>query len=229
MTIINDIFRPYGIKVIEDAAQAQGATLDSKKTGSMGDVAGFSFYPGKNLGAFGDAGAITTNDSELADHLYKLRNYGSLKKYVHEIVGHNSRLDELQAAFLRVKLTYLSQWNERRHQIAQKYLSGLKGIPGLILPKVMENSKPVWHLFVVRLDQRDRLQSFLEKRGISTLIHYPTPPHLQLAYSPLNCKKGSYPVSEKIHDTVLSLPMGPHLDLKQVDFVIETVKNFFEG
>lgn len=228
MQPINTIATRHGIKVIEDAAQAQGATYKKDYTGSLGDAAGFSFYPGKNLGAFGDAGAITTNDSNLAEKIRKLRSYGSKEKYVHELAGYNSRLDELQAAFLRVKLRYLDDWNKRRKVIASSYLDQLSGIGDLKLPSVLETADPVWHLFVIQTSKRDSLQKFLSDNDVSTLIHYPTAPHLQSAYADLNMQKGAYPISEKIHERVLSLPIGPHMSLGQVEKVISLIKLYFK-
>lgn len=228
MDQINKIASKSGLKVIEDGAQAQGATYKETRTGALGDAAGFSFYPGKNLGAFGDAGAITTNDSGLAEKIRMLRNYGSHQKYVNEVIGYNSRLDELQAAFLRVKLRHLSEWNERRTQIAEKYLCCLSDIEGLELPAVVENADSVWHLFVIRTKSRDTLQKYLSENGISTLIHYPVPPHLQMAYNDLGIHQGDLPISESIHKSVLSLPIGAHMTDEQVDYVIHYVKMYFK-
>lgn len=228
MQAINAIAKQHNLKVIEDAAQAHGSTYNGVRAGALGDAAGFSFYPGKNLGAFGDAGAITTNDGELFNKLRKLRSYGSSLKYVHEVVGHNSRLDELQAAFLRVKLPHLSQWNQRRKNIAEEYLTKLKGIEDLKLPVYLKETDPVWHLFVIQTSQRDKLQDYLSKHHIGSLIHYPIPPHLQQAYKDLKMEKGSFPISEKIHQQVLSLPIGPHMTTFQVQHVIDVVKSFFK-
>ena len=214
--------RGRGLLVIEDAAQSHGATYRGKKAGALGDAAGFSFYPGKNLGAFGDAGAVVTNDAGIAERVRILRNYGSRVKYHNEVIGFNSRLDEIQAAALRVKLGRLDEWNERRKRIARRYLEGLAGT-GLRLPVVPQWGEHVWHLFVVRTTQREHLQSALTARGIGTLIHYPVPPHLQPACSALGIPPGSLPVTEAIHRQVLSLPMGPHLEDAQVDEVIEAV------
>lgn len=226
MDAINDIAGKYNLKVIEDAAQAQGACYKGKRTGNLGDAAGFSFYPGKNLGAYGDAGAITTNDDELADTIKVLRNYGSRVKYYNEVKGFNSRLDPLQAAFLRVKLNYLNEWNERRETVARKYLENLNDCFDLSLPLVEEKAKPVWHLFVVRHPERDRLEKFLNDKGIGTLIHYPVPPHLSLAYAEDNQEFGHLPISEELAKSVISLPIGPHLSVEAQNFVIETIKRF---
>lgn len=225
MDAINDIARKYNLKVIEDAAQAQGARFGEKFTGNLGDAAGFSFYPGKNLGAYGDAGAITTNDDELADKIKVLRNYGSRVKYYNEIKGFNSRLDPLQAAFLRVKLKYLNEWNNRRTVIARNYLEALTE-NNLILPSVEKEAKPVWHIFAVRHSERNRLEKFLNENGIGTLIHYPVPPHLSSAYSAEKENFGQLPISEELAKTVLSLPMGPHLNAEAQNFVIETINRF---
>jgi dTDP-4-amino-4,6-dideoxygalactose transaminase len=210
MDQINEIALERGLKVIEDAAQAHGASYKGRKVGSLGDAAGWSFYPTKNLGAFGDAGAITTNDERLAEKVRSLRNYGSRQKYFNEAKGANSRLDELQAAFLRVRLRHLDEWNSRRARIAERYLSELEG-SDLLLPRVAEGSDPAWHLFVVRHKKRDELQKRLKQVGVNTLVHYPVPPHLQEAYRDLGLSSGRFPITESIHQEVLSLPMGPQL------------------
>ena len=213
--------RQHGLKVIEDNAQAQGARYKNRRTGSLGDAAGHSYYPGKNLGAFGDAGAITTDDAALADRVRTLRNYGSKKKYYNEVKGYNSRLDELQAAFLRVKLRKLDEWNARRGVVAENYLKKLAGVEGLQLPFVPEWAGPVWHLFVVRHPQRDRLQGQLTAAGIGTMIHYPVPPHLSGAYAGDGWSPGTFPLAENLAATVLSLPMGPHLTINQSECVAD--------
>jgi dTDP-4-amino-4,6-dideoxygalactose transaminase len=223
MDPINEVARRHGLKVIEDNAQAQGAWYKGRRTGSLSDAAGNSFYPGKNLGAFGDAGAVTTNDTALADRVRTLRNYGSQKKYYNEVKGFNSRLDELQAAFLRVKLKSLEEWNERRRAVAGRYLAEWRGAPGLTLPFVPAWAEPVWHLFVVRHPKRDALQQKLTAAGIGTLIHYPVPPHLSGAYADGKWVRGDFPIAEALADTVLSLPIGPHLSNEQVALVVEEV------
>jgi dTDP-4-amino-4,6-dideoxygalactose transaminase len=223
MDAINAIAKKHNLKVIEDAAQAHGARYKGRRAGSLGDAAGFSFYPGKNLGALGDGGAVTTNDPVLADKVRVLCNYGSRVKYHNEVKGFNSRLDELQAAFLREKLKKLDEWNERRKAIAVEYLSDL-GDSNLVLPHIPEWADPVWHLFVVRNLQRDQLQKKLSEAGIGTMIHYPIPPHLQGAYAELGYRAGAFPIAEQIHQEVLSLPMGPHLDKRQLRSVIDAVK-----
>ena len=225
MDAINAIALKYNLKVIEDAAQAQGAGHKGKLAGNLGDAAGHSFYPGKNLGALGDGGAVTTNDDELAHKLRVLRNYGSQIKYYNEVKGFNSRLDEMQAAFLRVKLTKLTEWNTRRKEIAVYYIANLDA-SNLVLPFVPDWADPVWHLFVVRSKNRDQLQQLLNDSSIGTVIHYPIPPHLQNAYSELNYIKGSFPIAEIIHEQVLSLPIGPHLGSANAITVCSAVNAF---
>jgi dTDP-4-amino-4,6-dideoxygalactose transaminase len=220
------IARKHNLRVIEDAAQAHGGRYNGVKAGTLGDAAGFSFYPAKNLGAFGDAGAIVTDDDALADKVRVLRNYGSRKKYHNEVRGHNSRLDPLQAAFLRVKLKYLDKWNQHRTQISNHYLEELRSLPDLSLPHVPLGVIPVWHVFVVAHPERDRLQEFLKEKGIGTLIHYPVPPHLSDAYQDLGYSAGDFPITEKMADTILSIPMGPHLSMDDADYVIEKIKEF---
>jgi len=218
------IARKYGLKVIEDNAQAQGARYKGRRTGSLGDAAGNSFYPGKNLGAFGDAGAVTTDDPVLADKVRTLRNYGSKKKYYNDCKGYNSRLDELQAALLRVKLRKLDEWNGRRSMIAARYLESLGGISDLVLPHVPEWAQPAWHLFVVRSRERNVFQQKLTEAGVGTLIHYPVPPHLSGAYADKKWPKGTFPIAEESADTVLSLPIGPHLRKEQAEWVINATR-----
>ena len=215
MDKISKIANDHGLKVLEDAAQAHGVLYKGKKTGNLGDAAGFSFYPSKNLGAFGDGGAVTTNDSELAEKIKIMRNYGSSRKYVNEVIGYNSRLDELEASFLRVKLRHLDEWNTRREKIASWYLEKLPiTFSELILPKVPEWAKPCWHLFVVRSKNRDNMKDILAKNGISTLIHYPIAPHKQNAYKHLGYETGAFPIAEKLANEVLSLPIGIHVNEK---------------
>lgn len=221
MKAIMAIAGKHGLNVVEDNAQAQGARSHGLRTGALGHAAGHSFYPGKNLGAFGDAGAVTTDDAELADRIRVLRNYGSRKKYFNEVKGYNSRLDEMQAALLRVKLKVLDEWNIRRAVIANRYLKEMKSVPGLVLPRVPEWAEPVWHLFVVRHAKRDQLQQKLTEAGIGTLIHYPVSAHLSGAYEDAGWKRGDFPIAEHAADTVLSLPIGPHLRDDQAGRVIE--------
>ena len=220
MDPIMELAGRHGLKVIEDNAQAQGARYKGRRTGALGHAAGNSFYPGKNLGAFSDAGAVTTNDEYLAERIRALRNYGSRQKYFNEYKGINSRLDELQAAFLRVKLRKLDEWNDRRRALAARYRAALSDVPGLVLPFVPEWAEPVWHLFVVRHANRDSLQQALTHAGIGTLIHYPVPPHLSGAYADGNWHPGALPVAEALARSVLSLPMGPHLLEDQADEVV---------
>lgn len=211
MDPINAIARKHNLKVIEDCAQAHGARYKGRRAGSLGDAAGFSFYPGKNLGAIGDGGAVTTNDAELAERIQVLRNYGSRIKYKNEVIGYNSRLDELQAALLRVKLPKLDEWNDRRRLIAAMYQERLKGITDMVLPHVPDWAEPVWHLFVVRHLRRDELQQRLSAVNIGTLIHYPIPPHFSEAYAHDGFNRHELPIAEQLAKTVISLPMGPHL------------------
>ncbi|MGO9577745.1 MAG: DegT/DnrJ/EryC1/StrS family aminotransferase [Terriglobales bacterium] len=226
MDPVISIARRHGLKVIEDNAQAQGARYKGRRTGSLGDAAATSFYPIKNLGAFGDAGAVTTNDPELADRIRSLRNYGCTKKYDHEFQGFNSRMNELQAAFLRVKLKRLDEWNSRRGAAAARYLSQLGDLPGLRLPIVPGWAEPVWHLFAVRHENRDQFQDSLGKLGVGTLIHYPIPPHLSGAYAKTGWKPGDFPIAEQIAKSELSLPMGPHLTIEAQDSTIEAIRRF---
>ena len=225
-----ELARKHNLKIIEDNAQAIGAIYNGVKTGNLGDAAGFSFYPGKNLGALGDAGAVTTKEPELADMVRTLGNYGSRKKYVHEFQGLNSRLDEIQAAFLEVKLKYIDAENQYRSQIAAAYLKGINH-PDITLPHpenssvaVADNHEHVWHLFVIRHAQRDRLQAHLEANGIQTLIHYPTPPNKQRAYQSMNHLE--FEITNTIHEQVLSLPIGPVMTPEEVQKVIDALNNF---
>lgn len=222
MDPINAVARKHGLKVIEDAAQAHGAKYKGRPVGSLGDAAGFSFYPGKNLGALGDGGAVTTDDKALAETIQMLGNYGSKEKYHNKIKGYNSRLDELQAAILREKLKSLDAWNARRKTIAATYLSGMSS-EDLVLPFVPNWCEPAWHVFVVRRPDRDAFQARLHAQGVGTVIHYPIPPHLQPAYAELGGAEGDFPITEIIHREIISLPMGPTMTPEQVRQVIETV------
>jgi dTDP-4-amino-4,6-dideoxygalactose transaminase len=224
MDPIREIARKRKVKLIEDAAQAHGARYRGKPVGSLGDAAAFSFYPAKNLGALGDGGAITTDDRGLYERIRSLRNYGSQVKYRHEVKGFNCRLDELQAAILRIKLRRLEEWNQRRRKVAGTYLSRLAGADGFGLPSVPSWCDPVWHLFVIQHKRRKAVMEFLKKRGIETLIHYPVPPHLQKAYKDLGYQRGEFPTTERLCSRILSLPMGPHLRLRDVDFVCEVLR-----
>lgn len=213
--------------VVEDNAQAQGATCNGQLTGNFGHVNGTSFYPGKNLGALGDAGAITTNNAELAKKLLAFRNYGSERKYYNEVIGHNMRLDECQAGFLSIKLKYLPTWTSQRIQIAQWYNEALFDISQLTLPITAINCSHVYHLYVVRTKRRNELQEHLQKNGIGTLIHYPIPPHLQEAYKYLNYHKGNFPIAEEIADTCISLPLWPGMEQAMVKEIAAVIKAFF--
>jgi dTDP-4-amino-4,6-dideoxygalactose transaminase len=219
------IAHPRGLKIIEDAAQAHGARYKGRRTGSLGNAAGFSFYPGKNLGALGDGGAVTTDDDHLAERLRVLRNYGSKVKYHNEEMGYNSRLDELQAALLREKLKILDDDNACRSRLATCYSELLSG-SDLMLPIIPEWAEPAWHLYTVRTPLRDALQRYLTNRGIGTMIHYPVAPHLQTAYADLGFAPGAFPITEVIHNEILSLPMGPHLDEQQVAKVCSIINDF---
>lgn len=220
---ILSLARKHGLRVLEDAAQAHGARYKGRRIGGHGDVVAWSFYPSKNLGALGDAGAITTNDPELADRIRVLRNYGSRVKYVNEVKGYNSRLDPLQAAALRIKLKYLDEWNARRKAIAARYTAEL-ATTKLILPEVPEWAEPVWHLYVVQHAERDDLQRALLKAGVVTQIHYPIPPHLQEAYRDAGFAAGRFPTAERMANRLLSLPMGPQLDDACVATAIDALK-----
>jgi dTDP-4-amino-4,6-dideoxygalactose transaminase len=227
MDAIMQVAGRHKLHVIEDNAQSQGATYNGRIAGSFGIVNGTSFYPGKNLGALGDAGAITTAANDIAEKIKALRNYGSQKKYYNEMVGHNMRLDELQAAFLSVKLAHLKGWTAERQQIAAWYDTALKGIGDIVTPSIAEGATHVYHLYVIRSEQRDALQQHLQQSGIGTLIHYPIPPHLQEAYSYLGYQKGHFPIAEKMAATCLSLPMFPGLQQQQVAHIAATIQSFF--
>ena len=226
MQQIVHLAKKYNLFVIEDNAQSQGASYNGKLTGSWGDISGTSFYPGKNLGALGDAGAITTDSDELAQKIKVLRNYGSQKKYYNDVIGHNMRLDELQAALLSVKLRRLNEWTEQRQQIASWYNEALKDVDGIILPIVAAGATHVYHLYVIKTQKRDALQSYLNENGIGTLIHYPIPPHLQEAYNHLGYKKGNFPIAEEIAETALSLPLWPGMTHEEVVKISNTISNF---
>ena len=226
MDAINEIATRHNLRVIEDAAQAHGARYKNRRVGGLGDAAGFSFYPTKNLGAIGDAGAITTNNSELADRIRLLRNYGSRVKYENEVQGYNSRLDELQAAFLRVKLAKLDEWNARRVKNSEQYLQSLSKNSSLTLPFVPDWAESVWHLFVVRHPKRDALQKHLKLVNIETLIHYPIPPHLSGAYAKVSNSLGYFPISESISSQIISLPISPHITKQDIYVILESLQAF---
>lgn len=223
MPEIMEIANKYSLLVLEDCAQAHGASIGERKAGNWGDAAGFSFYPGKNLGALGDAGAITTNDDELTQTIKALRNYGSHKKYENLYQGVNSRLDEIQAAMLQVKLKYLENEIEARRRIAKYYLDKINN-PKVILPEVLDMEYHVWHLFVVCTANRDEFENYLQENGVQTLIHYPTPPHKQPAYPEL--ENLILPITERIHREVISLPMGPTLSLEDVQKVVDIINRY---
>jgi dTDP-4-amino-4,6-dideoxygalactose transaminase len=216
--------RPRGIAVIEDAAQAHGALSDNRRIGAHGDVVCWSFYPGKNLGALGDAGAVTTDRADLADSIRMLRNYGSKQKYQNEVMGVNSRMDPMQAAILRAKLPVLDEWTERRKTIAARYSDALRDT-GLALPQVRSGADPVWHLYTVRSAARDALQARLAEMGIGTLVHYPVAPHMQSAYAQLGFDPGRFPIARKMAGELLSLPIGPHVTSDMADRVIDAVRS----
>lgn len=217
---IGELCKKYNLKLIEDNAQAHGCRFDGKRTGSLGDAAGHSFYPGKNLGALGDAGAVTTNDEELAKVIRAVANYGSAKKYVFKYTGRNSRLDEIQAAVLDVKLRHLDDDNERRKQIAEMYITGITN-PAVITPKVADRDAHVFHIFPIRTEKRDELQKYLTEHGVQTNIHYPIAPHKQECYRDWN--SWSFPITEKIHAEELSLPISPVLTDEEVNDVIRVI------
>lgn len=218
------IAKQYNLKIVEDAAQAHGASYHGTRIGSHGDAVAWSFYPGKNLGALGDGGAITTNDEQMAERLRTLRNYGSSLKYVNDEKGFNSRLDPLQAAILRVKLKFLDQWNQRRQVIAQRYLTELSS-SHLVMPKIMDQAESAWHLFVVRTPERQALQDRLSTDGIGHLIHYPIPPHQQRAYQQEAAQLGmNLPLAEQLAREVISLPIGPHLSQDDVGYIIQALQ-----
>ena len=227
--LIQQLVDKYGLKLIEDNAQAQGCYYGEKRTGSLGHVAGHSFYPGKNLGALSDAGAVTTDDDELADLIRALGNYGSSKKYFVDYKGLNSRLDEIQAAILRVKLKRLDTDNQYRSKIAEYYLQNIQN-PEFVLPSYYDENVPfsnhAWHLFVIRHPDRNRLQKYMTENGIQTLIHYPVPPHKQKAYKEWNCL--SYPITEQIHNEVLSFPISPVLTIDETKLIVRAIANYHD-
>lgn len=225
MDPIMDIAKKYSLKVVEDCAQAHGATYKGQKVGTFGDAAGFSFYPGKNLGALGDAGAVVTNNKELADMVRSLGNYGSDYKYHHVYKGNNSRLDELQAAFLLVKLPHLEKMNVERRRIAQKFTDGISN-PKVVLPYVMDECVPVWHIYGIRCAERDALEKYLNEKGIGTNKHYPIPMHLQECYKDLNIPQGKLPIAEEISNTELSLPLYYGMTDEEIHYVIDTINEF---
>lgn len=225
MEKILEIVKKYNLYLVEDCAQSHGSLYKDKMSGSYGDISCFSFYPGKNLGCFGDGGAITTNNKKIYEKIKMLRNYGSSKKYYNDEVGYNSRLDELQAGLLRVKLFHLKELNQEREAIAQKYLNEIKN-PKIKLPKIRKNATSVWHLFVIKTNERDKLKTYLENHNIDTVIHYPIPPHLSKAYEYLGYKKGDLPITEKYAETVLSLPLYNGMTREEQNYVIEVINKY---
>jgi dTDP-4-amino-4,6-dideoxygalactose transaminase len=228
MDPLRDLARHHHLALIEDAAQAHGARYKGRLAGTLGDAAGFSFYPTKNLGALGDAGAVVTNDDDLARSVRLLRNYGSGQKYQNAVQGFNSRLDPLQAAFLRVKLKYLAEWNARRSRAADFYLSSLAGSRDLTLPFIQPGGESCWHLFTVRHRRRQALQEFLEQRRIQTMIHYPVPAHRSHAYAQAGWGPGAFPITEEIADTILSLPLGPHLPDADLQRIAAAIRDYLQ-
>lgn len=226
---IKTICDKYKLILIEDNAQAQGAMCEGKMAGSFGVVSGTSFYPGKNLGALGDAGAVTTDDANIADHIRMLRNYGSAFKYYNEERGYNSRLDEIQAAFLRTRLRYLQAENEFRNRLASNYNDLLAGLNDLVLPMLGKDCTSVYHIYLVRTKRRNELQKYLSSENIGTMIHYPIPPHLQKAYMDMDYTIGDFPIAEELAETCLSLPIGPHLSLKELEHVVSRIRFFFSN
>lgn len=226
MAPIMKIAEKHHLFVLEDNAQSQGAIYQGKRTGNLGHAAAFSFYPAKNIGAFGEAGGITTNDPEIADKVKVLRNYGSRIKYHNERKGYNRRIDALQAAFLAVKIPHLDAWNIRRRKVAEYYFQGLSGIAAIQLPGV-SLSECVWHQFIIQVENRDEVQAELKKAGIPTMIHYPIPPHLSDAYADMKFQRGDFPISEKMAETFLSLPIGPHMGMEECKSVVEAMKQIF--
>lgn len=227
MSEIIKIANKYHLLIIEDNAQAHGALHFHQMTGTFGRINATSFYPSKNLGALGDAGAITTHSKEYYEQIKMFRNYGSKVRYYNEVIGYNSRLDELQAALLLIKLQYLQEWNQERNRLAQKYIHHLKNLSEIHLPQILEGNTHVFHLFVIRCPKRNELMDYLKKQEIDTLIHYPIPPHLQKAYQHLNFKKGDFPIAEQLADEMLSLPLYPGLTDSQIEYVCEKIQDFF--
>jgi dTDP-4-amino-4,6-dideoxygalactose transaminase len=226
MAPLAELAQRFNLRLITDAAQSHGACYRGTRAQTVGDAAGTSFYPSKNLGAFGDGGAVLTNDAALAEQVRLLRNYGARTKYENDVAGFNSRLDPLQAAFLRVKLKHLDIWNERRRHCAAFYLQALADLPAIMLPQVPPWAEPVWHLFVIRHSQRDALQQHLAQAGIGTLIHYPIPPHLSGAYAGHGWQAGDFPITEHLAQSVLSLPIGPHLTAAALEHICKTIRAF---
>jgi dTDP-4-amino-4,6-dideoxygalactose transaminase len=227
MDALKKIAKKHKLYIIEDACQAHGARYKGKRVGGIADIAAFSFYPGKNLGAYGDGGALTTNDNKLAEKLYLLRNYGQKVKYHHLIKGYNSRLDTIQAAVLRTKLKHLDTWNKKRREHAEQYDSLLSEL-GMVTPHVLPQTEHVYHLYVIQVQKRDKLIEYLGKHGISALIHYPVPVHLQKAYKELGYKEGDFPITEAFTKNIVSLPMFAELEKKEIEYICEKIKDFYQ-
>ncbi len=227
MDQIRKIAKKYNLFIIEDACQAHGANYKNKRVGSIGTCAAFSFYPGKNLGAYGDGGMITTNSESLANKVFKMRNYGQSKKYYHDFLGGNSRLDTIQAAVLLVKLKYIEKWNKARLKAAQTYNKMLKNLP-LKTPEIPQDATHIFHLYVIKTPKRDELAKYLSSKGIATGQHYPIPIHLQKAYQDLGHKKGDFPITENLAQQILSLPMFPELTKTQIEYITSSIRSFFK-
>lgn len=225
MQPIRDIADKYNLKIVEDCAQSHGAAYAGRKTGTWGDIGCFSFYPSKNLGAYGDAGAIVTDDEKLAEDIRVFRNYGSEKRYYNKVVGTNSRLDEMQAGLLRIKLAHIKEITKERQKIAQRYLKEINN-PDIILPEIRDNADSVWHQFVIRCKSRDNLISFLDKNAIGTIIHYPIPPHLSEAYEYLKVRRGALPLTERYASEVLSIPMYSGMTDGEQDYIIDKINAY---
>jgi dTDP-4-amino-4,6-dideoxygalactose transaminase len=229
MDPINEIAKKHNLVVIEDAAQAHAATYNGKRIGSLGNTTCFSFYPGKNLGAYGEGGAVVTDNAEIANHIRMLRDHGQPKKYYHDYVGYNYRMDGFQGAVLSAKLKYLQEWTDRRNDIARCYSDGLGGIDGLKVPHVRDNAISAFHLYVIHTEKRDELMKYLNEQGIAAGLHYPIPIHLQKAYKHLNYKKGDFSVTERNANQCLSLPLYPEITDKQIRFVVSYIEKYFSN
>jgi dTDP-4-amino-4,6-dideoxygalactose transaminase len=227
MDKITEIAKKHNLFVIEDCSQAHLSTYRGKKAGSMGDIGTFSFYPGKNLGAYGEAGAVVTNNEEFYQKMLRFRQHGSIQKYYHDSEGHNYRMEEIQAAVLNVKLMYIKDWTEKRRNIAEKYSQSFSKISDIITPSCSEYIKAVYHLYVIRVKNRDKLIDFLGEKGIQTALHYPLPLHLQKAYNYLNYQNGDFPIAEKACREILSLPMYPELTEEQIKYVTDSIKSYY--
>lgn len=225
MAAIMEIAQKYKLRIVEDCAQSHGACFHNKMTGTFGNIGCFSFYPSKNLGAFGDAGAIVTDDEEIADKVRVFRNYGSEKRYYNKVVGANSRLDEIQAGLLRVRLAHLKELEDEKRRICERYLSEIQN-PAIILPQIREKATHIWHQFVIRTENRKKLIDYLEENNIGTIVHYPIPPHLSEAYEYLGYQKGSFPITEEYADTVLSIPLYNGMTEEEQTFIIEKMNRF---